>query len=82
MPAEKTQLEDITAITQQSQNKMAQQKTAFIKVPTDTTGGFQTMPTEPSRRIPDADIRLELCTEADAPKIVCFPIYYNLQTFI
>ena len=59
---------------------MAQQKAAFIKVPTDTTGGFQTMPTEPSRRIPDADIRLELCTEADAPKIVSFLPDFNSET--
>jgi len=38
------------------------------------------MPTEPSRRIPDADIRLELCTEADAPKIVSFLLDFNFET--
>ncbi|EFQ91284.1 hypothetical protein CFE70_009110 [Pyrenophora teres f. teres 0-1] len=36
------------------------------------------MPTEPSRRIPDSDLRIEICTEADALKIAeafytCFP---------
>jgi hypothetical protein len=49
---------------------MSQQKAAFIKVPTEATGGFQTMPTEPEKRLPDSDIRLELCTEEDADKIV------------
>jgi GNAT superfamily N-acetyltransferase len=57
---------------------MAQQKAAFIKIPTDQTDGFQTMPVEPSRRLPDSDIRIELCTERDAEKIaqglyLCFP---------
>ena len=57
---------------------MAEQKAAFIKVPTDLTNGFQTMPVEPSRRLPESDIRIELCTEHDATKIaeglyLCFP---------
>ena len=57
---------------------MAEQKATFIKVPTDLTNGFQTMPVEPSRRLPESDIRIELCTERDATKIaeglyLCFP---------
>jgi hypothetical protein len=49
---------------------MSQPKAAFIKVPTESTGGFQTMPTEPEKRLPDSDIRIELCTEKDADRIV------------
>jgi GNAT superfamily N-acetyltransferase len=57
---------------------MTEQKAAFIKVPTDNTDGFQTMPVEPSRRLPESDMRIELCTEQDAEKIaeglyLCFP---------
>ncbi|KAF1829839.1 acyl-CoA N-acyltransferase [Decorospora gaudefroyi] len=59
---------------------MAQQKekAPFIKVPTDKTGGFQTMPTDSSRRLSDKQVRIELCTEADAEEIaeglyLCFP---------
>jgi hypothetical protein len=28
------------------------------------------MPTEPEKRLPDSDIRIEICTEKDADKIV------------
>jgi GNAT superfamily N-acetyltransferase len=52
---------------------MSQQTASFIKIPTDKTGGFQTLPTEPEKRLPNSDIRIELCTEKDADKIVHNP---------
>ncbi|KAI2478858.1 acetyltransferase [Pyrenophora tritici-repentis] len=63
---------------------MAQQKAAFIKVPTEQTDGFQSMPTEPSNRLPDTDLRTEICTETDALKIaeafyICFPAEWWAQ---
>jgi hypothetical protein len=51
---------------------MSQQRASFIKVPTDITGGFQTMPVEPEKRLPESEISIELCTEKDAEKIVRF----------
>ncbi|KAL6703720.1 hypothetical protein ACN47E_009414 [Coniothyrium glycines] len=57
---------------------MAQWKSDFIKVPTDGPDGFQTMPTQATRRLPEADLKIELCDENDADKIAeglytCFP---------
>lgn len=48
---------------------MSQPKAAFIKVPTGANG-FQTMPVEPERRLPESAISIELCDEKDAEKIV------------
>ncbi len=48
---------------------MASKKADFIKV--DTMGrGPQTMPVEPEERLPDEEIRIEMCTEKDAEKVV------------
>ncbi|KAI4649973.1 uncharacterized protein J4E78_008254 [Alternaria triticimaculans] len=57
---------------------MAAQKAEFIKVPTDNSDGFQTMPVEPSRRLSESELRIEKCTPDDAEKIaeglyLCFP---------
>lgn len=52
---------------------MAQYKADFIRVPTGPTG-FQTMPVDPEKRLPDADISIRLCDEHDAEKIVRQPI--------
>ncbi|KAI4912233.1 uncharacterized protein J4E92_010084 [Alternaria infectoria] len=57
---------------------MAPQKAEFIKVPTDNSDGFQTMPVEPSRRLSESELRIEKCTPDDAEKIaeglyLCFP---------
>ncbi|KAF2125950.1 acyl-CoA N-acyltransferase [Dothidotthia symphoricarpi CBS 119687] len=56
---------------------MAQKKADFIKVPTGPSG-FQTMPVEPDKRLPDSEISIRMCNEGDAEKIaeglyVCFP---------
>ena len=53
---------------------MASQKAEFIKVPTDNSDGFQTMPTEPSRRLSESELRIEKCTPDDAEKIVSSPL--------
>ncbi|KAF1941241.1 hypothetical protein EJ02DRAFT_455313 [Clathrospora elynae] len=64
---------------------MSQPKAAFIKIPTDKTGGFQTMPVEPEKRLSESDIRIELCTEKDVEKIAeglyaCFPeVWWNMK---
>ncbi|KAI4653450.1 hypothetical protein J4E93_001216 [Alternaria ventricosa] len=57
---------------------MTDQKAEFIKVPTDNSDGFQTMPVEPSRRLSESELRIEKCTPDDAEKIaeglyLCFP---------
>jgi len=53
---------------------MASHKAEFIKVPTDNSDGFQTMPVEPSRRLSESELRIEKCTPDDAEKIVSWPI--------
>lgn len=47
---------------------MAKVKADFIKIPTGPNG-FQTLPTEPDRRLPESDISLTPCDASDAEKI-------------
>ena len=49
---------------------MAEYKADFIKIPTDKTNGFQTMPVEPHKRLKDEEIRIEMCEEKDSERIV------------
>ncbi|KAF1842306.1 uncharacterized protein K460DRAFT_266970, partial [Cucurbitaria berberidis CBS 394.84] len=56
---------------------MSQPKAEFIKVASGVAG-FQTMPVEEDKRLPESAIRVELCDENDAEKIAeglyaCFP---------
>ncbi|KAF1951701.1 hypothetical protein CC80DRAFT_495861 [Byssothecium circinans] len=48
---------------------MAEYKATFIKVPITTPGYEQTQPVEPSARLPDSEIRVELCVEDDVDYI-------------
>jgi hypothetical protein len=46
---------------------MSQYKADFIEVPVVPE---QTAPVDPEKRLPDSEIRIELCDESDADKIV------------
>jgi hypothetical protein len=46
---------------------MSQYKADFIEVPVVPE---QTTPVDPEKRLPDSEIRIELCDESDADKIV------------
>lgn len=48
---------------------MAEYKADFIRIP-PAASGPQTMPVEPGRRIPESEVRIEMCTVEDAGKIV------------
>ena len=49
---------------------MAEYKAETIKIPVAEKFGYQTMPVDPKDRLPDSEIRLELCEEKDAAIIV------------
>lgn len=55
---------------------MAEHKAETINIPAVVDKyGFQTLPVDPKERIPDSDIRLELCEEKDAFLIVRRPSF-------
>lgn len=58
---------------------MASHNTNFIKIPVKE-GSFQTMPVEPSKRISDDEIKIELCSADDAYRIVS--LFPNLLTYL
>lgn len=55
-----------------------QAKAEFIKIP-ETPGQQQTLPTDPSNRVPDDEIRIDFCTPDDAELIVRIPLPFPFQ---
>jgi hypothetical protein len=53
---------------------MTQTKAAFIKIEGIPPGFEQTRPVEPEKRLPESEIRIEVCDESDAEKIVPIPL--------